>query len=232
MPSAGSEQPGWALGVEHVEPPCSHQGAAEAQGDLQGKAGGAWDTPFLQHQGKEHYYIPRVILCQGLCCPQTPPHCPYPTGWAPPPHIQPRWLQIVPPSPSPTGCSSSRGAFNCPLPPQEPCKLLKLLLNTKTQVSTTECCIQRTLKKRVRHSNVQKSPVPPLPRCTWPAAGRWQCPQPHAGTWGGTGHLPHTAPSSPPCPGAGGGKAGEQQGQSQSPSPTKGWREPWGQEGP
>lgn len=118
MPSAGSEQPGWALGVEHVEPPCSHQGAAEAQGDLQGKAGGAWDTPWLQHQGKDRYYIPRVILCQACAVPRhphtvlTPQVGPLHPTFSPtgpklcPPFSQPYWLQqlqgcpqLPPPSP-------------------------------------------------------------------------------------------------------------------------------------
>jgi len=101
--------------------------------------------------------------------------------------------------------------------PHEPRKLLKLLLNTKTPVSTTERCTQRMLKKRVRHSNVQKLPVSPrpgvLPRSQPPS------PRPPAGCgrvpglpvpWRNTGHLPCTAPASPacgpPCPRPGGEK--------------------------
>lgn len=85
-----------------------------------------------------------------------------------------------------------------------PCKLFKLLLNTKTLVSTTERCIQRTLKKRVRHSNVQKSPVPPPACCpapspTVPGSPRgvgwcWGS-QPHGGAQGSCPSL--SCPQSP-----------------------------------
>lgn len=85
----------------------------------------------------------------------------------------------------------------------------------------TECCIQRTLKKRVRHSNVQKLPVPLLPSSSSWLQGGGCAPSPKEGKWGEMGHLPRMALSSPPCPRAGEGKLESSKGRaSQSPLPT------------
>ena len=105
----------------------------------------------------------------------------------------------------------------------------------------TERCIQRTLKKRVRHSNVQKLPVPPCPGVL--SHSQPHCSRHPAGCvgvpglpvpWRGMGRPPCMAPASlacsPPAPGLEGGS--QRRGRPQWPLNclwgTHCWKELWG----
>lgn len=117
-----------------------------------------------------------------------------------------------------------------PTQPHKPCQLFKLLLNTKPPVSTTERCIQRTLKKG---SDIQMyksrrcppalascpTPNPTAPSTSWSVRGAG-APSPMEGHRAPALHGPGLSCLQPPCPWPGRGKAdkGRPQGEDSLPA--------------
>lgn len=125
--------------------------------------------------------------------------------------------------------SSSDGAFSHP---HKACQLFKLLLNTKPPVSTTERCIQRTLKKG---SDIQMyksrrcppalascpAPNPTAPRPPWSIRGAG-APSPMEGHRAPALHDPGLSCLQPPYPWPGRGKADKGRPRGEDSIPARG----------
>lgn len=131
---------------------------------------------------------------QGLCLPAS--------SW--------RWQDF--PSVLHNHTSSSAGAFSHPHPAPQTLPTFQTFIKYKTPGLYDRTLHSTYAEKRVRHSNVQKSPVPPSPgELPYAQPHCSQCPVEHQGCWGSQSHggaqgsCPAWSgpllPAAPPAPG-------------------------------